>query len=55
VSLNSDDPAYFGGNMNANFIAAADALAFFVADAERRPWPDELDFVAAEPESGRMS
>jgi adenosine deaminase len=70
VSLNSDDPAYFGGYMNANFIAAADALALsrdelvmlarngflasFVTDAERRPWLDELDSAAAKQESGRM-
>ncbi|MEI7613746.1 MAG: adenosine deaminase [Betaproteobacteria bacterium] len=26
VTINSDDPAYFGGYMNANFIATADAL-----------------------------
>lgn len=26
VTINSDDPAYFGGYMNANFIASADAL-----------------------------
>jgi len=25
-SINSDDPAYFGGHMNANYIAMADAL-----------------------------
>ena len=27
VTINSDDPAYFGGYMNTNFIATADALA----------------------------
>jgi adenine deaminase len=27
VTVNSDDPAYFGGYMNSNFIAVADALA----------------------------
>lgn len=26
VTINSDDPAYFGGYMNSNFIATADAL-----------------------------
>lgn len=26
VTINSDDPAYFGGYMNSNFIAAADVL-----------------------------
>jgi adenosine deaminase len=28
ATINSDDPAYFGGYMNANFTAVADALAF---------------------------
>ena len=27
VTVNSDDPAYFGGYMNANFVAVAEALA----------------------------
>jgi adenosine deaminase len=26
ATVNSDDPAYFGGYINANFIAVADAL-----------------------------
>ena len=26
VTINSDDPAYFGGNINSNFMATADAL-----------------------------
>ncbi|MFT3963488.1 adenosine deaminase [Propionivibrio sp.] len=63
VTLNSDDPAYFGGYMNANFIAAADALglsrdelaalarngflAAFVTEDERRPWLDEVQALAA--------
>ena len=63
VTLNSDDPAYFGGYMNVNFTAAADALglsrdelvalarngflASFVTEAERQPWLDELEAVAA--------
>ncbi|MDR1935680.1 MAG: adenosine deaminase [Candidatus Accumulibacter sp.] len=63
VTLNSDDPAYFGGYLNANFIAAAEALALsrdelaalarnsfrasFVSEAERRPWLDEIDALAA--------
>jgi adenosine deaminase len=58
VTINSDDPAYFGGYMNANFLATADALelshdelvelarnsftAAFVTEDERRPWLDEL-------------
>ncbi|CAN5868081.1 adenosine deaminase [soil metagenome] len=32
VTINSDDPAYFGGYMNANFIASADALALSRAE-----------------------
>ncbi len=64
VTINSDDPAYFGGYMNANFLATADALelsreelvelarngftAAFVTEEERRPWLDELQAVAAE-------
>ena len=27
-SINSDDPAYFGGHMNANYLATAEALNF---------------------------
>ena len=63
VTINSDDPAYFGGYMNANFIATADALdlsredlvelarnsfaAAFVTEAARQPWLDELQAVQA--------
>ena len=32
ATVNSDDPAYFGGYMNANFVAVADALALTKAD-----------------------
>jgi adenosine deaminase len=32
VTINSDDPAYFGGYVNANFLAAAEALD--LTDAE---------------------
>ena len=64
VTINSDDPAYFGGYMNANFLATAEALkltrdelvelarnsftAAFVSEQERQPWLDELNAVAAQ-------
>jgi adenine deaminase len=36
VTLNSDDPAYFGGYLNENFIAAFDAMPLLgLADAQR--------------------
>jgi len=64
VTINSDDPAYFGGYMNANFLATADALdlsreelvelarnsftAAFVTQEEKRPWLDELSAIAGQ-------
>ena len=58
VTINSDDPAYFGGYINANFIATADALqltrdelvrlaansfsASFVPVEQKQRWLDEL-------------
>ena len=58
VTINSDDPAYFGGYMNTNFIATADALelsraelvqlaknsfcAAFAAPEQKQIWLDEL-------------
>jgi len=58
VTLNSDDPAYFGGYLAQNFLEAAEALelsradlallarnsleASFVTDAERAPWLEAL-------------
>ncbi len=54
VTINSDDPAYFGGYMNQNFLATAEALdlsnndikviaansfeASFLSDAEKLKW-----------------
>ena len=35
ATVNSDDPAYFGGYMNDNFIAAFDALPLGVSHAKR--------------------
>jgi adenine deaminase len=65
VTINSDDPAYFGGYIGDNFVATADVLemdretmrriarnsflASFLTDAERRPHLDALD---AWPEPG---
>lgn len=59
ATVNSDDPAYFGGYMNANFLAVADALpltadharqlarnsftASFLDDATKRRYLDEVD------------
>jgi adenosine deaminase len=35
VTINSDDPAYFGGYINANFLAAFEALPLELSDAHR--------------------
>jgi len=59
VTINSDDPAYFGGYMNQNFLATADALALsldevtqiarhgfqaaFVPDQQKQRWLAQLD------------
>lgn len=59
VTINSDDPAYFGGYVADNYLAAAEALsltredlalcarnsleAAFASDSQRRQWLDELD------------
>ena len=58
VTINSDDPAYFGGYINTNFTATADALelsrtelvqlaknsfcAAFAAPEQKQVWLDEL-------------
>jgi adenosine deaminase len=62
VTLNSDDPAYFGGYIGENFLEATQALdlsrsdlvtlarnslhASFVTHAERAPWLAQLEAVA---------
>ena len=59
VTVNSDDPSYFGGYMNDNFIAIAEALdlssdelkqlaknsfeASFISDAEKQKWSQQID------------
>jgi adenosine deaminase len=35
VTINSDDPAYFGGYMNANLVATFDALPLGLSHAQR--------------------
>lgn len=63
VTINSDDPAYFGGYVLQNYLETAQALqlsraellqiarnsleASFVSDAERAPWLARLEAVAA--------
>ncbi|MFW2177819.1 MULTISPECIES: adenosine deaminase [unclassified Moraxella] len=58
VTVNSDDPAYFGGYMNANFVAISEALALneqdlkqlaingfeasFMDDAKKQQWIDNI-------------
>jgi adenosine deaminase len=65
VTVNSDDPAYFGGYVGDNFQASAVALdlsreqmialarnsfvASFLPDAAKRAYLDELDRFAAQP------
>ena len=62
VTVNSDDPSYFGGYMNDNFIAIAEALdlsnnelkplaknsfeASFISVAEKQKWFQQLDALA---------
>jgi adenosine deaminase len=62
VTVNSDDPAYFGGFLNENYFAVADALqlskedivrlvkhsfeASFVTDGEKRNFLARVDEVA---------
>ncbi|HTH74237.1 MAG TPA: adenosine deaminase [Trinickia sp.] len=67
VTVNSDDPAYFGGYVNANYFATVDALdlsehdvytvirngfeASFVTPAERQTLIDKLDAYWGRPDS----
>ena len=62
VTVNSDDPSYFGGYMNDNFIAITKALnlsndelkqlaknsfvASFIPAAEKQKWAKEIDALA---------
>ena len=62
MTINSDDPAYFGGYIGDNYVATAAALdltrddmrriarnsflASFLDDAERQPHLDALDAFA---------
>ena len=63
ATVNSDDPAYFGGYIDANFAAARSEMnlswqqivtlarnsfdACFVTEAERSRWKSELETLAA--------
>jgi len=63
VTVNSDDPAYFGGYLNDNFIAVADALqlskeeivqlvknsfdASFISDGEKRTFLKKVEEASA--------
>lgn len=62
VTVNSDDPAYFGGYVNANYLAVADALdasreqiieliknsfkASFLDETSQRTWLEKVDSMA---------
>lgn len=62
VTVNSDDPSYFGGYMNDNFIAVAEALelsneelkqlavnsfeASFISDTEKQRWKAQIEKLA---------
>ncbi len=62
VTVNSDDPSYFGGYMNDNFIAITEALdltkdelkqlainsfeAFFISDDEKQKWSEQIQAMA---------
>lgn len=61
VTVNSDDPSYFGGYMNDNFIAIADALqlthdeikqlarhsfqAAFMSETQKQAWLKQIDLI----------
>jgi len=61
VTVNSDDPSYFGGYMNDNFIAIQEALALshdelkqlainsyeasFISDEEKKKWIEEIKAI----------
>ena len=61
VTVNSDDPSYFGGYMNDNFIAITEALdlsadelkqlainsfeASFISDEEKQKWKDKIHLL----------
>ena len=63
VTINSDDPAYFGGYVLQNYLACAEALALsrqdlvelarnsllatFTTEAERAPWLAELERISS--------
>ncbi len=70
VTVNSDDPAYFGGYINENFLAVAEALALkeidvirlvknsfqasFLSVQEKAKWNDKIDRYVQE-QSGQLN
>lgn len=62
VTVNSDDPSYFGGYMNDNFIAITEALdltadelkqlainsfeASFISDGEKQKWKEKIHLLS---------
>lgn len=67
VTVNSDDPAYFGGYMNENYLAVAKALnlqkeqiiqlaknsftASFLSESEKEAWIEKIDLFAGKSNS----
>ncbi|MGI4982978.1 MAG: adenosine deaminase [Janthinobacterium lividum] len=56
ITINSDDPAYFGGYVNANYIAAADALGLSAAEVRTIAANGfEAAFIPADERAGMMA
>ncbi|MGI4859481.1 MAG: adenosine deaminase [Janthinobacterium lividum] len=56
ITINSDDPAYFGGYVNANYIAAADALGLSAAEVRTIAANGfEAAFISADERAGMMA
>ena len=56
VTINSDDPAYFGGYMNQNFVATVNALDLTAAEAKQLAANSfEASFITPEQRAGYMA